>query len=150
MKLVLFGMALTLVFVVASYQGKSAAESGDQKTTEVENLAAQVRDLKKQIMETPRIVAAGTATWQLGKVQNNSTSVRVQLKDEIASRLGEDYIVLLANRYSEYPFYSPYWKKAKDGFNITLVDPGLAPDGTVSYIINVNRTFLVDWIVVKK
>ena len=150
MKLVILGMALTLVFLAASYHGTSATESGDQKTNEVENLAAQIRDLKKQMMETPHIVAAGTATWQLGKGQDNSTSVRVQLKDEIASKIGEDFIVLLTNRYSGYPFYSPYWKKAKDGFDITLVDTALAPNGTVSYIINVNRTFLVDWIVVKK
>ena len=150
MKLALLCMALTLVFLAASYRGSSATESGDQKTTEVENLAAQIRDLKKQMMETPRIIAAGTATWQLGNAQNNSTSVRVHLKDEIASKIGEDYIVLLTNRYSGYPFYSPYWKKAKDGFDITLVDTALAPNGTVSYIINVNRTFLVDWIVVKK
>jgi len=150
MKLVLLCTALTLVFVTASYHETSATESGDQKTTDVENLAAQIRDLRKQLTERPHIVAAGTATWQLGKVQNNSTSVRVQLKDEIASRLGEDYIVVLTNRYSGYPFYSPYWKKAKDGFDITLVDPALAPNGTVSYIFNINRTFLVDWIVVKK
>jgi hypothetical protein len=51
---------------------------------------------------SPRIVAAGTATWKLGKVQDNSTSVRVQLKDEIALRLGDDYIVILTSRYSGY------------------------------------------------
>src|SRR5262249_46650903 len=47
---------------------------------------------QKQAPE-PRIVAAGTAVWKLGRAQNNSTSVRVQLKDEIASKLGDDYIV---------------------------------------------------------
>jgi hypothetical protein len=102
------------------------------------------------MLETPRIVAAGTATWQLGKVQDNATSVRVQLKEAIASHIGEDYIVFLSNRNSGYPFYSPYWKKAADGFDITLVDASLARNGTVSYIFKVNRTFLVDWIVVKK
>jgi hypothetical protein len=150
MKLILSGLAFALVLLAVSYRGSSATESGDSKTADLEKLAAQVKDLQRQLAETPRIVAAGTATWKLGKVQNNSTNVRVQLKNEIASKLGEDYIVLLTNRYSGYPYYSPYWKKANDGFDITLVDPALAPDGTVSYIINVNRTFLIDWIVVKK
>jgi len=78
------------------------------------------------------MVAAGTATWQLGKVQNNSTSVRVQLKEGMASRLGEDYIVLLSNRFSGYPFYSPYWKKAKDGFDISiLVSPPMERSRTL-------------------
>jgi hypothetical protein len=100
--------------------------------------------------QSPRIVAAGTATWQLGKVQDNATSVHVSLRDDIASRLGDDYIVLLTMRNGGYPYYSAYWKKAKNGFDITLIDPAIAPGGNVSYIFNVNRTFLVDWMVVKK
>jgi hypothetical protein len=151
MKCLVLGTALTLVFVAPSYRAISVTRCGDERTADAVELAAQVRDLQKQLAESCRIVAAGTATWRLGKAQNNSTSVRVQLKDEeIASRLGEDYIVLLTNRYSGYPFYVPYWKKAGDGFDITLVDPTLAPEGSVSDIFNVNRTFLVDWIVVKK
>jgi hypothetical protein len=135
------------IFLAAAYYAASATEVGDQKgtPTDVE------KDLQKKLAEhTPRIVAAGTATWQLGQAQNNATSVRVQLKDEIASKLGDDYIVILTGRYSGYPFYVPYWKKARDGFDITLVDPTLAPNGSVSYIINVNRNFPVDWVVVKK
>jgi len=150
MNRIVLASVLILVFAAAAFSGSPATEPPVTKTPDVEKLAAQLRDLQKQISETPRIVAAGTATWRLGKAQDNSTSVRVQLKDEIASRLGDDYIVILTSRYSGYPFYSPYWKKAEDRFDITLVDPTLAPDGTVSYIINVNRTFLIDWIVVKK
>jgi hypothetical protein len=150
MRFALLATVLALTLTAASYHRTSATESGDSKTADVEKLASQIKELRKQMAETPRIVAAGTATLKLGKVQNNSTSVRVQLKNEIASQLGQDYLVLLTNRYSGYPFYVPYWKKANDGFDIILVDLALASDGTVSYIINVNRTFLVDWIVVKK
>jgi hypothetical protein len=150
MKLILFALVFAFGFLAATLHATNARESGNSKTTDIEKLTSQIKDLQKKINESPRIVAAGTATWKLGKAQNNSTAVRVQLKDEIAARLGEDFIVLLTNRYSGYPYYSPYWKKTNDGFDITLVDPTLAPDGTVSYIINVNRTFLVDWIVVKK
>jgi hypothetical protein len=147
---VLLATGLALAFAVAPYRGISATENGEQHTSDVEKLAAQIRDLQRQLAESPRIVAAGTATWQLGPVQNNSTSVRVQLKDEIASRLGEDYIVILTNRNAGYPYYSPYWRKSKNGFEITLIDPNLAPGATVSYLFSVNRTYQVDWIVVKK
>jgi hypothetical protein len=150
MKRALLVTAVAVVLVAVSFSGTFATEPGDGKASEIEKLSREIKDMQKQLAEAPRVVAAGTATWKLGKVQDNASSVRVQLRDEIASRLGEDYIVVLTNRYSGYPFYSPYWKKANDGFDITLVDTGLAPDGTVSYIINVNRTFLIDWIVVKK
>ena len=104
---------------------------------------------QKQSAE-PRIVAAGTAIWKLGKAQHNSTSVRVQVKDEIASKLGEDYIVLLTPRYTGYPYYSAYWKKANDGFDVFLVDPEIGSTGSRSYLFEVNRNYPVDWIVVKK
>lgn len=98
----------------------------------------------------PRIVAAGTAIWKLGRAQNNSTSVRVQLRDEIAAKVGDDYIVLLTTRYTGFPYYSAYWKKAKDGFDIFLVDPEIGSTGSRSYLFEVNRDYPVDWIVVKK
>jgi hypothetical protein len=88
--------------------------------------------------------------WKLGKVQDNATSVRVQLNRDIAARIGEEYIVLLTPRFTGFPYYVPYWKKAKDGFDIMLVDTSLAQGGTVSYIFEVNREFPVDWIVVRK
>jgi hypothetical protein len=145
--------AIPLLLVAAYFHAVSATETDRIQggRTEVEKLAAQVKELQKQIAEqSPRIVAAGTATWKLGKAQNHTTSVRVQLKDEVASRLGDDYLVILTSRHTGYPFYSAYWKKAKDGFDIILVDPTVAPGGSVSYIFNVNNDFPVDWIVVKK
>lgn len=104
---------------------------------------------QKQASE-PGVVAAGTAIWKLGKMQDNSTSVRVQLKEGIASKLGEDYVVLLTPRFTGFPYYSAYWKKANDGFDILLVDASLGRTGSVSYIFNVNRDYPVDWVVVKK
>jgi hypothetical protein len=104
---------------------------------------------QKQAAE-PRIVAAGTAIWKLGNAQNNRTSVRVQLKHEFAAKIGTDYIVLLTPRYTGFPYYSAYWKKAKDGFEIYLVDPEIGSTGSRSYLFEVNRDYPVDWIVVKK
>ena len=85
-------------------------------------------------------------------MQDNATNVRVQLKADVAARLGDDYIVLLTNRFPTggYPFFAPYWKRAKDGFDITLVDVTLAPESVVSYAFNKNKTYLIDWIVVQK
>ena len=100
--------------------------------------------------QSPSVVAAGTAVWKLGKFQDNATTVRVQLKDDIAAKIGDDYIVLLTPRFTGYPSFVPYWKKANDGFDITLIDPALAQGGTVSYLIKVNREVPVDWIVVRK
>jgi hypothetical protein len=105
----------------------------------------------KDVAGPPRIVAAGTATFKLGAEQDNATFTRVQTSDEIAARLGEDYIVLLTARYPAggYPFFVPYWKKAKDGFDVTLVDVTLGPNATASYATQA-KSYPVDWVVVKK
>jgi hypothetical protein len=105
---------------------------------------------KQAAEQTPRIAVAGTAIWKLGKVQNNATSVHVQLNAEIAGKIGDDYIVLLTPRLTSYPFFVPYWKKAKDGFDITLVDPSLGQGSTAEYLFAVNRDYPVDWVVIKK
>lgn len=160
-------VALSCTDGVATAAPEWNVNTGDQKdskktaSAEVDALAVQVKELQKQVAElqaragalpTPRIVAAGTATFQLGKVQDNATNVRVPLSGDIAARLGEDYIVLLTNRFPTggFPFFAPYWKRAKDGFDITLVDVTLGPNSTVSNLYNRNKTFLIDWIVVKK
>jgi len=127
--------------------------------TDVEALAGQVKELQKQLAalqartsETPRIIAAGTATFALGKVQDNATFVRVKLNADVTARLGDDYIVLLTTRVptGRFPLYVPYWRKAKDGFDVTLASVTLGPDGTVSYLFKTDKTFPIDWIVVKK
>ena len=126
----------------------------DAQARQLKELQKQVADLQARMgqMQTPRIVAAGTATFHLGAVQDNATNVRVKLDSGVAARLGSDYIVLLTNRFPTggYPFFDPYWKLAKDGFDVTLVNTALGPNSTSSYEYNKNRTFLIDWIVVKK
>src|ERR1700684_3487671 len=116
-------------------------------------LAGQTQELQKQVMELQktRIVASGTTTFKLAGDQDNATNVRVMLNEEIAKRIGEDYIVLLTQRFPAggYPFFVPLWKRASDGFDITIVDVALGPNETASYA-NKNKSYLVDWIVVKK
>jgi hypothetical protein len=120
---------------------------------QIKNLQQQLADLKKQIGEArgPRIVAAGTAVWTRPQWQANSTNTRVKLNPEIAAQLGKDYIVLLTNRspVGGYPWFSCYWKIARDGFDVTLVDPTIAGGSSSSYDNN-NTSYLVDWAVVKK
>jgi hypothetical protein len=102
-------------------------------------------------LQKTRIVASGTTTFKLAGDQDNATNVRVKLNEEIAKRIGEEYIVLLTQRFPAggYPFFVPLWKRASDGFDITLVDVALGPNETASYA-NKNKSYLVDWIVVKK
>jgi len=137
------------------------ADSGKTPPTHADTLVLQVKELQKQLADlqarmsqtqTARIIAAGTATFRLGAVQDNATSARVQLDGGVAARLGDEYIVLLTNRFPTggYPFFVPYWQRAKDGFDITLVDVTLGPDSTASYAYNKNKIYLIDWIVVKK
>ena len=99
----------------------------------------------------PNIVAAGTATFQMGAQQDNATFTRVKLAPDITAGLGNDYIVLLTARFPKggYPYFAPYWKPAKDGFDVTMVDASLGNGGSASYD-NANHTFPIDWIVVKK
>ncbi|HEX3999392.1 MAG TPA: hypothetical protein VHX65_12645 [Pirellulales bacterium] len=99
----------------------------------------------------PYIVAAGTATFRMGAEQDNATFTHVKLAADVAARLGDDYIVLVSARYPKagYPFFSPLWKPAADGFDVTMVDPSLGAGSTASYD-NANHTFPIDWVVVKK
>ena len=154
---------MTAAFAHFSCSGAATAQdtnAEDGKTAPADggSLAEQIKELRKQVVELkstlqkPRIIAAGTATLQLGAEQNNKTNVRIKLNDDIAAKIGDDYIVLLTNRFPTggFPFFVPYWKQAKDGFDITIVDVNLPPNSTSSYLYNRNRTFLIDWIVVKK
>lgn len=135
----------------------SASESGaDQKPAAAPPaLADQIKEMQKQLAElrsqTPRIVAAGTATLRRPELMDNTTHVHVRLSEEFASKLGEDYIVLLTNRYpvGGYPYFSVYWKRAKHGFDVYLVDISLNWGTTASYT-NKNTAYLIDWMVVKK
>jgi len=147
--------------VATSAQPNAGSQVDPTKAGPADVQARQLNDLQKQVvdlqarmsqLEIPRIIAAGTATFHLGAVQDNSTNTRVKLAADVVAQLGKDYIVLLTNRYPTggYPFFDPYWKLAKDGFDITLVDTTLGPNSTSSYEYNKNRTFLIDWIVVKK
>jgi len=137
------------------------ADAATTLPTDVDPLVRQVKELQKQLADlqarvnqipAPRIIAAGTATFHLGAVQDNATNARVQLDANVAARLGNDYIVLLTNRFPTggYPFFVPYWKQATDGFDITLVDVTLGPDSTASYEYNQNKLYLIDWIDVRK
>jgi hypothetical protein len=98
-------------------------------------------------LKTPRIIAAGTATIKLGRRQDNTTSIRVKLRDEVVARLGSSCIVELTNRYpTGGSFFVPYWKQADDGFDILVANPSLVGIG----IINDNEPYYIDWIVVQK
>src|SRR6185295_15274082 len=120
-------VALSCMDDLAAAAQSPNSDAGNQKgpdktpPTDVEALAGQVKELQKQLAalqarvhdtQTPRIIAAGTATFELGKVQNNATFVRVKLSADITARLGDDYIVLLTTRLptGSYPLYVPYWK----------------------------------------
>jgi hypothetical protein len=100
----------------------------------------------------PRIVAAGTAKFLMGAQQDNATFTHVKLAADVAAKLGDDYIVMVSSRFPNggYPFFTPLWKPAKEGFDVTMVDVTLGPNSTESLAFNPNKTFLVDWIVVKK
>jgi len=119
----------------------------------VQQLQQQLADLKKQIgeMGKSRIVAAGTATYTRPAFQDNKSFSRVKLSAETASKLGDDYIVLLTNRFPTggYPYFEAYWKRSADGFDIYLVDISMA-DGTSASYDNPNSKYLIDWAVVKK
>jgi len=134
----------------------SPPEKGDPNTLagQTQELQKQVADLQKLVAELQktRIVASGTTMFKLAGDQDNATNVRVMLNEDIAKRIGEDYIVLLTQRFPAggYPFFVPLWKRASDGFDITLVDVTLGPNETASYTTNKNKSYLVDWIVVKK
>jgi hypothetical protein len=154
-------VTLTLVALALLCRRDEAASSPAQAPagTDVADMMIQFKELQRQVAaisdrtdgQSPRIVAAGTATWTRPEALSNRTSVRVQLPADVAAQLGKDFIVLLTNRFPQagYPYFAAYWTPATGGFDVTLVEPTLPNGGVVSYA-NGNRTYLVDWIVVKK
>jgi hypothetical protein len=140
----------------SKYAAARETQAARKAPADARTLTTQVEELQKQVEElraasAPRIIAAGTATFVRPETQDNTAKTHVKLNAEIASKLGEDYLVLLTNRYPTggYPYFSVYWKLAKDGFDIYLVDSTLNWGTTASYTNN-NRTYLIDWVVVKK
>ena len=158
-------LGVSIVFVLAGVYsaGKSAAQavsnSGSAKSsaaptaTDKTALAdsAAAADHNNSAVHAPQLVAAGTATYVRPAIQDNKRAVRVKLPAEIAAHLGDDYIVLLTNRFPTggYPFFSVYWRPAADGFDISLVDVEVGGGTTASYD-NPNTKYLVDWLVIKK
>jgi hypothetical protein len=149
----------TTLTLESNAYGRSEQESGKSRPSDLAELSSQIQQLQKQMAELkassgsaagPRIVAAGTATFKLGAEQDNATYVRVRLDSEVVGHLGTDYIVLLTTRFPAggYPFFVPYWKRAGDGFDVTLVDVTLGPGATASYATQ-QKTYLIDWVVVK-
>jgi hypothetical protein len=108
----------------------------------------QLTDLQSRVREEhkARILAAGTT------IANIEKSVRVKLNGDMAKQLGEDAVVVLTTRapVDGLPIFVPFWKPAKDGFDITLGVTTLRPNARAEYWGTKNRTFTIDWIVVKK
>ena len=132
-------------------QPKANAEGDkDSLSGQVKELQKQFAELQKQVGEQkPHIVAAGTATWKCPDLQKNTLSTRVELPGNVAQGLGQDYIVLLTNRLpGGFPYFVPHWKLAPDGFDITPVDTTVTATTPAGY--GVNRTYIIDWVVVKK
>ena len=100
----------------------------DAQAQQLKELQKQVADLQARLgqMQTPRIVAAGTATIKLPGIQDNKQTVRVKLPADIAARLGTSCIVQLTNRFPTGDcLFIPYWRPATDGFDIHVADPSL-------------------------
>jgi hypothetical protein len=147
----------------ATLLNSAAAQQKDSPktpSTDIESLAAQVKELQKQLVAlqakvnetpTPRIMAAGTATFERPRMLDNQSGVRVKLSAEVIARLGEDYVVLLTPHLSpgNFPYLIPFWKKTADGFEIIPVDTSLGTGNLASYS-NPSNKHLVDWVVVKK
>ena len=129
----------------------SAPDQVKELQKQLSELQKQLSELQKQVagLQNPRIVAAGTATWKCPDDQTNKLSTRVKLPRDVAVGLGKDYIVLLTNRLpGGYPYFVPHWKVAPGGFDITPVDTTIADGNSAGYAVN--RTYLIDWVVVKK
>ena len=123
----------------------------DTQAQQLKELQKQVADLQARVsqMQTPRIVAAGTATIKLPGIQDNKQKVRVKLPADIVARLGTNCIVQLTNRCpTGGSFFVPYWKPTTDGFDIHVVDPSL--DGDYRVTPNDKEPYNIDWIVVQK
>ncbi len=123
----------------------------DAQAQQLKELQKQVADLQTRVgqMQSPRIVAAGTATIKLPGIQDNKQKIRVKLAADIAARLGANCIVELTNRRpTGGSFFVPYWKPATDGFDILVADPSLAGDYQITP--NDKEPYYIDWIVVQK
>ncbi len=108
-------------------------------------------DLQARVnqMQTPRIIAAGTATIRLPGIQDNKQKIRVKLPADIAARLGANFIVELTNRSpTGGSFFVPYWKPAADGFDILVADPSLSGDYQITP--HDKQPYYIDWIIVQK
>jgi hypothetical protein len=155
----LIGIALIVALALGSLAlpirtAATADEPGVQGVaSQIKQLQQQLAELQKHVNDVakPRIVAAGTVTYNRPPNQDNTTFSPVKLSPEIAAKLGEDYVVLLTNRYPTggYPFFGVYWKRAAEGFDIYLVDIEIS-DGTTASYANPNTKYLIDWAVVRK
>jgi hypothetical protein len=153
---VIFTNSSTLMIEGASAdppEPKLAAPNGGGKADQLGQIQRQLAELQTQVNELKksRILAAGTATYTRPSPQDNKSYSRIKLSAEIASKLGDEYIVLLTNRYPTggYPFFGCYWKRANEGFDIYVVDISVN-DGTTVLYDNPNTKYLVDWAVIKK
>ena len=130
---------------------KAMPADGDVQSQQIKELQKQVADLQARMrqMQTPRIIAAGTAAIKLPGIQDNKQRVRVKLPAEIAARLGANFIVELTNRCpTGGAFFVPYWKPAADGFDILVADPSLSGDYQITP--NDKQPYYIDWILVQK
>jgi hypothetical protein len=159
--LVLFLAALPCMNSAATSappNGESKADPAKAQPPGVEAQALQLKELQKQVanlqaqvsrMQTPRIVAAGTAAIRLPGIQDNKQRIRVKLPADITARLGVNFIVELTNRCpTGGSFFVPYWKPAADGFDILVADPSLSGDYQITP--NDKQPYYIDWIVVQK
>ncbi len=138
--------------------GASTAAPAKAQPSDFEAQALQLKELQKQVadlqaqvsrMQTPRIVAAGTAAIRLPGIQDNKQKIRVKLPADIAARLGVNCIVELTNRCpTGGSFFVPYWKPAADGFDILVADPSMSGDYQITP--NDKQPYYIDWIVVQK
>jgi hypothetical protein len=130
---------------------KALLAAVDAQARQLKELQKQVADLQARVsqIQTPRIVAAGTATIKLPGIQDNKQKIRVKLPADIAARLGANCIVQLTNRIpTGGAFFVPYWKPATDGFDIRVADPSLSGDYQI--VPNDKEPYYIDWIVVQK
>jgi hypothetical protein len=149
-----------LVLITFSFNGLPAISASQPATNpgdDKESVVGQIKELQKQVAElqrqvrdpkTPGIVAAGTATITLPRIQDNKQRILVKLSADIAAQLGGNCIVQLTNRYpTGGSFFVSYWKRAADGFDILVADPSMTSG---NYIINDKEPYYIDWIVIQK
>jgi hypothetical protein len=155
---VLLLLTLPCLKGVAISAPPNGGNQADSKTLPADAQAQQLKELQKQVadlqtrvsqMQSPRIVAAGTATIKLPGIQDNKQKIRVKLPADIAARLGTNCIVQLTNRFpTGGAFFVPYWKPATDGFDIHVADPSL--NGDYQITPNDKQPYYIDWVVVQK